>query len=395
MNADARRQLSAKKNARDIKKLQAAAGGKMPNKEVERLEWMYEQTSTKTKEEIEDDLMNTTIKDQKSEDVENMKKLQSNVAGSLFLKCATSATEDMMRKLREDPLFQIKQAELRRKESIMANPLLRDRIKIKHEKQDKKLGKKEKKLAKKEKKKEKKAKKKNKKCDTSSSSSSSPSRPRAPAAAPASRSDVLRQPASLNNDGRRSPPRSERSPRLPDRRKERSPERRKNRSPQRRKDRSPERRKDRSPERRKGRSAERVRSDGAQRTRSRSKPRRDAVPAAVSDRLKRRQEEEALKAKARGRGNQGLSAEEKARRLKDMMNDGKNHEEVKDAREKVFAEKEKEMEEVEKTLRGKHDRTVFKNMNQATYMSGTVSMEDRLKSNRHRRQKGILDPLEK
>lgn len=312
-----KRRLAAEENARDIKKLQVEAN-MMSSAQAERLDWMYEQASTKTKEEQDHALMNTMIKGQKDEDVENMKKLESSVAGSLFLSSATSATQDMMSKLREDPLFQIKQAEVRRKESIMSNPLIRERIKQKQarklEKQTKKLEKK----AKKREKKEKKIKKKKKRSSSSSSSSSS-------------------SPDPGSKQGER----------------------------------------------------------GVAGARSRSPHRGSETVAMASDRLRRRQEEEALKAKARGRSNQGLSAEEKAKRLKEMMNDGKSHEKVKDSREKDYTEKEEKLEEVEKNMREKNDRTVFKKMNQATYMSGSVSMEDRIKSGRHRRQKGIFDPLEK
>merc|ERR1712203_744331 len=93
-------------------------------------------------------------------DIEDVKKLGMSTAGSLFLKSATKTTEDMLRKLREDPLFQIRRQEQAAKESMLANPLVKARLQAKAAKQAKKLEKKMKKKAKKDEKKAKKAAKK-------------------------------------------------------------------------------------------------------------------------------------------------------------------------------------------------------------------------------------------
>merc|ERR1719261_1589870 len=97
-----------------------------------------------------------------------MKALQESTAGSLFLKSATKTTEDMMRKLREDPLFQIRREEQAAKASLLANPLVQAKLQKKQEKASKKQDKKMKKAMKKEKK----AAKKGKKSSSSSSSDS-------------------------------------------------------------------------------------------------------------------------------------------------------------------------------------------------------------------------------
>merc|ERR1719343_1908498 len=109
---------------------------------------------------------------QSDKDVEDVKRLNENTAGSLFLKTATKTTEDMLRKLREDPLFQIRREEQNARASIMANPLVMSRVKQKQDKQSKKAKKKAKKAAKKEKKALKKAIKKEKKALKKASSSS-------------------------------------------------------------------------------------------------------------------------------------------------------------------------------------------------------------------------------
>merc|ERR1712227_728151 len=94
---------------------------------------------------------------QKDKDIEDVKKLGESTAGSLFLSSATKTTEDMMRKLREDPLFQIRRQEQAAKESMLANPLVRARLQAKAQKHAKKAEKKARKHAKKEEKKAKKA----------------------------------------------------------------------------------------------------------------------------------------------------------------------------------------------------------------------------------------------
>merc|ERR1719440_135804 len=119
--------------------------------------------------------MNTAVTDQKDKDVADIKSLQTETAGSLFLKGpATKTSEDVLRKLREDPLFQIRREEQAARDSMMANPLILARLKKKQEKALKKQSKKESKKEKKAMKKAKKlAKKASKKAAKSSSSSSS------------------------------------------------------------------------------------------------------------------------------------------------------------------------------------------------------------------------------
>merc|ERR1712224_780569 len=144
-----------------------------------------------------DELMNSAVTADKDKDMENMKALQENTAGSLFLKSATKTTEDMMRKLREDPLFQIRREEQAARSSLLANPLVQAKLQKKQDKASKKQDKKMKKAMKKE---EKKAAKKGKK---SSSSSSSDSDNKAPAMAP----PVSSAPSRNKRDASRSPKR--------------------------------------------------------------------------------------------------------------------------------------------------------------------------------------------
>merc|ERR1719229_1788215 len=127
---------------------------------AERLDWMYEQSVTKPDD---DKLMNMPVAGQKDKDIEDVKQLGENTAGSLFLRSVTKTNEDTLRKLREDPMFQIRRQEQAARENMMANPLIMAKMKKKADKEAKKEQKKAKKAAKKEKKKAKKAAKKEKK----------------------------------------------------------------------------------------------------------------------------------------------------------------------------------------------------------------------------------------
>jgi len=128
--------------------LAAMAAGMQQSSSAERLDWMYEQSAASVKPD-EDTLMNMPINAQKDKDIEDVKNLQNSTAGSLFLCSATKTTEDMVRKLREDPLFQIRRQEHAARESMMTNPLIMAKIQKKQEKEAKKAAKKEKKAAKK------------------------------------------------------------------------------------------------------------------------------------------------------------------------------------------------------------------------------------------------------
>lgn len=146
-------ELNGKNEIKALQKLQAAAG-LIDKPQAERLDWMYEQSAVQQKS-TDDQLMNMPVAAQSDKDVADVHSLKAGTAGSLFLGSATKTTEDMLRKLREDPLFQIRREEHAARESMMANPLIAARLKKQAEKKAKKYAKKMKKEAKKEKKAEK------------------------------------------------------------------------------------------------------------------------------------------------------------------------------------------------------------------------------------------------
>merc|ERR1712190_480171 len=173
---------------------------------------MYEQSASSLKP-TDDELMNKPVEAQKDQDMEDMKKLGMSTAGSLFLKSATKTTEDMLRKLREDPMFQIRRQEQAAKESMLANPLVKARLASKQQKSAKKAEKKAKKQSKKAEKKAKKAAKKaikkaTKKKKSSSSSSSSSDSDNKPNGAPPAATQ-----AALGRERSRSPREADRRPR--------------------------------------------------------------------------------------------------------------------------------------------------------------------------------------
>ena len=78
-----------------------------------------------------------------------------------------------------------------------------------------------------------------------------------------------------------------------------------------------------------------------------------------------------------------------------MANDGKSHEQSKDHRLEKVAMKEKEKEEMEKKWREEGDRTVFQETRKAAYFNEGATLEDRMRSQRHRRSRNVIDNLEK
>mmetsp|Transcript_32737 Transcript_32737/g.71459 ORF Transcript_32737/g.71459 Transcript_32737/m.71459 type:complete len:352 (-) Transcript_32737:52-1107(-) len=348
--ADRENELRAEKESIALKKLQAAAGLIDKSQTIERLDWMYEQSAAQSKPD-DDKLMNMPVAGQVDKDIEDVKKLGENTAGSLFLKSATKTTEDVLRKLREDPLFQIKRQEQAARESAMSNPLIRARILKKEEKQRKKEQKKAKKAAKKaagkEKKAMKKAAKKEKKAMKKASSDSSDSSDESSAALGAAAAGGGRQEAG----GR-------------DSRGAASPARRRSRSPKRE-----------EPD---------VRSLGPN---SQMVSKREERAAQIAERR-----DKALA--SRGAASR-MSEEEKQRRVDQMRQDAARHSKHVDDRIAAAEQREKEIGELEKDMRNNSDQKYFRDMRTSAYSDSNATLEDRMKSQRHRRQKHINDPLER
>lgn len=243
----------------------------------------------------------------------------------------------------------------------MNNPLVMSRMKKKQDKQAKKQDKKLKKVAKKEKKRLKKAakkerkaaKKKNRKKGSSSSSSSSSS---------ASGSSG----SGANGTGAALAP-----PVVPQRHSQNS-----------------------SPERLAKR----------RRTRSRS----PAPPAAASPSLgpsstmvSKREEYQAVLAdrKAKALASRGaprrMTEEEKNRKFEEMRRDAKLHDRKKEGRIAAAEQREREIEELEARMRQNSDQRYFKEMRAQAFTDGDATVADRLRTQRHRRQKNLNDPLER
>ncbi|CAK9114261.1 unnamed protein product [Durusdinium trenchii] len=290
----------------------------------ERLDWMYEQSAASVKPN-DDELMNMPISAQKDKDIEDVKNLQSSTAGSLFLTSATKTTEDMVRKLREDPLFQIRRQEQAARDSMMANPLIMAKIKKKQEKAAKKAAKKEKKAAKKEEKALKKASKKKKKSSSSSSSE------KAQTAVPAKREREARE---------------------------------------------------------------------AEPDLSALGPSQIVVSKRLEHESRVKQQKDAALA-SRGLGkyagcNRRMTDEEKEQRVQQMRVDAKKHERMKDDRIASAEEREKQIEELEAKMREKSDQKYFRDLRKDAYAADAeMSVAERIKTQRHRRQRNINDPLER
>merc|ERR1712087_524988 len=87
---------------------------------------------------------------------------------------------------------------------------------------------------------------------------------------------------------------------------------------------------------------------------------------------------------------------EKKRRLEQMQQDARQHERSKGMRITQAERRDKEIEEMEKQMRANSSQQYFREMRSEAYMgdaSGNVG--DRLRNQRHRRQKNLNDPLER
>lgn len=370
--ADRDRERMAERETSALSKLQAAAGI-MVKTQAERLDWMYEQSATRPTDE---ELMNKPIAPQKDKDMDDVKQLQDSTAGSLFLRSATKTTEDTLRKLREDPLFQIRRQEQAARENLLANPLVMARLRQKQEKHEKKAAKKEKKAAKKAKQTAKKAAKKLKQNKTKSSSSSSGS---SSSEEGGKSSPAPKRPASL------SPPRrhgreGDGRYRASDRSRERGDDRRSDRGDNRR-----------GCDRHDGREvasgtsgATEIRSLGPS---SHMLSKREEYSATVAKR-----KEEALASRG---APQRMTEAEKKRRLEQMQEDARRHEDRKTHRIAAAEIRDKEQLQKETDMRSTSDQKYLREMRVSAYTDSNATVADRLKSQRHRRQKDINDPLER
>mmetsp|Transcript_46021 Transcript_46021/g.127813 ORF Transcript_46021/g.127813 Transcript_46021/m.127813 type:complete len:344 (-) Transcript_46021:77-1108(-) len=340
--ADRSNEFRADKETAALKKLQAAAG-LVDAPQVERLDWMYEQSAVQQKK-TDEELMNTPVSSHKDKDLEDVKKLQDSTAGSLFLKSSNTTTEDMLRKIREDPLYQIKREEQNARASMMANPLIMARIKQKEAKAAKKQKKKAKKAAKKEKKAQKKAEKKAKKAaKKKSSSDSSSSDSDSGTGLPLPRAGVKR---SASPEARR-PPRAE---------------------------------------------ADSARTDTGLDDRA-------LGPSSIM--VNKREEYAALVAQRRdaalaSRGApRRMDEEAKRRKLEQMKADAEKHDKHKDDRIADAERRQKEQDDKEAKMRANSDQSYFREIRKDAYTNSDQSMAERLKTQRHRRAKNLNDPLER
>lgn len=346
--------LEAERNAAKMKKLQADAGMISPA-QAERLDWMYEAQALDG-ETGEDHLMNEAVKGDRDQDLEDVKKLSTETAGSLFLKDLTRTTNDTFRKLREDPLFQIKKAEHRQRQDQQANPLIMARLRDQALRRQKKEKKKEKKRAKKEKKAAKKAAKQAKRGGaSSSSSSSSDDAPRAPRSGLRPSDSRAGYRPGLGSGGPPPDP-------PPDRGRSRSPSPRATHMG--------------------GRGMSPVR--GALRATPGLGPRaerKEPLRAAGSLGPNYRRERA-----ARGNATQRMSEEVKRRKLEEMTRDGHAHEVSKDERIRRISEKEKALEEAEEKARVAKSQSFMQKVKKDTYMGDDADLGSRMRTQRNRLQ---------
>eukprot|EP01069_Polyplicarium_translucidae_P012359 Polyplicarium_translucidae@DN5121_c0_g1_i1.p1 len=95
---------------------------------TEGMEWMYENPAVAARErEQEEYRLGKKIEEpSESGDVKALKAMQESTPGTLFASSVTRTTEDTLRKMREDPLFAIRQAEHQRRRAVQSNPFLKE-----------------------------------------------------------------------------------------------------------------------------------------------------------------------------------------------------------------------------------------------------------------------------
>eukprot|EP00917_Polyrhabdina_sp_WS-2016_P018910 GHVP01040679.1.p1 GENE.GHVP01040679.1~~GHVP01040679.1.p1 ORF type:complete len:277 (-),score=67.71 GHVP01040679.1:535-1341(-) len=95
---------------------------------AERMEWMYENPTTLIREKEQEEFrLGKKIEPKVSSEVQDLKNLE-DLPGSVFLPSVSKQSEDTMRKIREDPLFQIRKAEIEHERSRQKNPLLKKKM---------------------------------------------------------------------------------------------------------------------------------------------------------------------------------------------------------------------------------------------------------------------------
>lgn len=332
-------QLKQEREAREVKRLQQEAG-LIGAAQAERIDWLYEQGVQITDEE----LMNTMVDIDKQNEIAKYAQLKSE-AGALFLDSASTASHDTLRKLREDPMFAIRQEEQRQQAALEANPLYlaRQRAKEAHKMQ--------KAQAKKEKKERKEAKK------------------------------VMKE---MKKAGTWKSPEPERPAR-----------RSRSRSPKDRRERRPDRR-SRSRDRRRSRS--RSRSPNVGRTQKRA--------SLSPERFRRTGPREVQQRGAAGTDRRGgvsikaMSQEDRERAFREMKQAGLKHERSKDERATRIDAAEKAKEELEEELRKKSQNSgagMMHEVKAASYLDENQTLADRLSNQKSRRMRtgDLFDPLER
>jgi len=90
-----------------------------------------------------------------------------------------------------------------------------------------------------------------------------------------------------------------------------------------------------------------------------------------------------------------MDEEEKRRRIDEMQRDAARHERWKDQKIAVAELRDKQIEEREAKMREGSDQKYLRDVRQEAYLDSGASMGDRVKNQRHRRQRHINDPLER
>jgi len=373
-----KREMAEEQQIYDLKKLHQDSSG---SKKVDRLDWMYE--GSLSKQATSEDYLLGKKYDVKEED--DLSKISNQAPGSIFIS-TTNTTQDAATKMRDDPLLAIKKEEQKALTDILHNPM-----KMKMLEKEKEMQK----LLKHLKKKEKKDLKKEKSGKHKRSKSKSRSRSRSPPReSKRHKSDDEKGTNSRDRDVRE-------TNRGDEQRKTDEPRDRDGENGRRKDDRDERRSKDdrrgyddrrRDNDNRRDNDHIRDRDDRRGEKRDRDETKRDHETRGERKEEPNRNNNyrsSLHNTRDRDRGKTKVSEEEKQRRLKEMMQDAEAHEDERWTRVK----KDKELEEKEnkEMLEVKEKRTFLDDMNKMVYDGSEISVEERMKRNKHYIQRRPAD----
>jgi len=400
-----RKEKEEERQIEELRRLQSQSGLNIKT-HGERVDWMYEGVHAQgpTSEEY---LLGKKYEGNLGGEQEDVLKLENKEAvGSIYLNSKVNEEMEERARLREDPLVAIMRREQIARQKVLDNPVEMAKISKnakemrKLKKWRKKQAKKDKKRRKKERKKEKRSRKKDKDADEDSDKNGNQSddngeeevskRDESPPARALPPAMGNKYGLILNPNASPPPVKVRNASPSPISEKE-DDDRRRKRSRSRSREKSRRRSGGRSGNRRQSRSRDRQRSRSRGRNRRRDRRRDSRSPPRRERWRKRDRSNEKHGSDEEVKPKRKLTREERLAKLREMQDDAEAHEDAKLDRVRKAKKRAMKEEKEDKSKRNKSPEassaSFIRQMNKQIY-SGRESLEERLKKNKHYRQKG-------